>query len=323
MRLLVISFRKLFAFAIVILFASAHAEQNIERTIEYGGKQCIELKDDEGWSVGVFNPGNYCVGQDLYQSWPLFRLPHQPVPRDPLISVGSGNVSIDLMTRRLSARTTSGMGVRVYDSGFRTYRDGNQPFRAIKIGNGSIRTAQQVTVFMVHDWNSKNKRFAHVELDENTFSAAGTVADSQGDLGQYRPTEYVLENLTLQSDNFTVIMQGKKNVIRHCKIIGGNGTVNLYGPNMTFEDNEIILNAHDPRKEGDEGPVALYLEDAADSVVRNNRIVVKGHATKPVAIVLKNSVNVLLEGNSISGTGEIYKLLDENSTVKALGNTVR
>ena len=68
--------------------------------------------------------------------------------------------------------------------------------------------------------------------------------------------------------------------------------------------------------------VALYLEDAADSVVRNNRIVIKGHAAKTDAIVLKNSSNVVLEGNTITGTKEVYKLLDERSSVKASGNTI-
>ena len=104
---------------------------------------------------------------------------------------------------------------------------------------------------------------------------------------------------------------------------GGNGTVNLYGPNLTFEDNDIILNAKDPQKEGDEPPVALYLEDAADSVIRNNRITIKGRVAHADAIVLKNSSNVTLEGNTITGTKEVYKLLDEISSVKALGNSAK
>ena len=166
---------------------------------------------------------------------------------------------------------------------------------------------------MVHSWNIKNERFG-----PNIGLAA-----SYGDLIQYRPTEFILENLTLESDNIVIIMQGKKNIIRHCKIIGGNGTVNLYGPNMTFEDNEIILNAKDPQKEGDEPAVALYLEDAQDSVIRNNRITIKGRAAKSDAIVLKNSANVVIEGNTITGSKEVYKLLDEISSVKAVRNTAK
>ena len=165
---------------------------------------------------------------------------------------------------------------------------------------------------MVHNWDNENKRFGQ------GFSLAA----SHGDLTQYRPTEFVLENLTLEADNHAIIMQGKKNVIRNCKIIGGNGTVNLYGPNLVFENNEIVLNATEPKKEGDEPPVALYLEDAADSVVRNNRITIKGRTSHAEAIVLKNSANVLVEGNTVHGAKEAYKLLDEQSSVKAVSNMV-
>lgn len=166
---------------------------------------------------------------------------------------------------------------------------------------------------MVHGWNGDNKRFGW----------GLSIADYRGNISEYANTEYVLENLTLESDNIAIIMQGKKNTIRHCKIIGGNGTVNLYGPNLIFEDNEIILNAKEPQKAGEEPAVALYLEDAADSVVRNNRIVIKGHASKADAIVLKNSSNVVLEGNTVTGTKEVYKSLDERSSVKATGNTAK
>ncbi len=116
-------------------------------------------------------------------------------------------------------------------------------------------------------------------------------------------------------------MQGMKNIIRNCKIIGGNGTVNLYGPNLLFENNEIILTAKEAKDESNESPVALYLEDAAGSVVRNNHIVIKGHVAHVDAITLKNSPNVELEGNTITGTGNIYRLLDEHSSVKATKNT--
>ncbi len=123
-------------------------------------------------------------------------------------------------------------------------------------------------------------------------------------MSQYLDTDYVLENLTLSGDNHVIIMQGKRNIIRNCKIIGGNGTVNVYGPNLLFENNEIVLNARAQANAADEPPVALYLEDAADSVVRNNRITVKGQVPGSIAIVLKNSRNVQLDGNTITGASQ-------------------
>lgn len=241
----------------------------------------------------------------------------------PLIGILDGsNITIDLMERHLSSKVHT--GIRFSDGGYWPNGGGQAPpYHAIKIINGSISTSKQATVFMAHKWNNKNKRFYHQQLGDGERAEAGALADYDGDLSQYRPTEFVLENLTLEADNIAIIMQGKKNVIRHCKIIGGNGTVNLYGPNLTFEDNEIILNAKDPQRDGDEPAVALYLEDAADSVVRNNRITIKGHASKSDAIVLKNSPNVLLEGNTITGTQAVFRLLDASSSVQARGNQVR
>ena len=304
--------------------SNALAAQETEKLIEYNGKSCMELKDYDGWSVYASRPGNYCVVQDLYQSLPWIRLPHQPVPRGALIKIDSSHVMIDLMGRHLSAKISSGRGIFVSDGGYLRNGGGKAPpDHNIQIRNGRISTSKQATVFMVHAWNRKNMRFYRKPLGDDIVAAAGALADYGGDLSEYGETEYVLENLTLESDNIVIIMQGKKNIIRHCKIIGGNGTVNLYGPNMTFEDNEIILNAKDPQKEGDEPAVALYLEDAQDSVIRNNRITIKGRAAKSDAIVLKNSANVVIEGNTITGSKEVYKLLDEISSVKAVRNTAK
>jgi len=310
-----------------LLASTPAAAEDTEHIIQYHGKSCIELKDFNGWYVWASRPGDYCVAQDLYQSEPAawFRLPHQPVPKGPMVSVNyASNVTIDLMTHHLSAKIPYGLGIYLNDGSFWPNGGGKAPpYHTIKISNGTVTTSKQPTVVMVHAWDKKNKRFYHQSLGDNVRSNAPALADYHGDIEEYAATEYVLENLTLESDNVAVIMQGKKNVIRHCKIIGGNGTVNLYGPNLTFEDNDIILNAKDPQKAGDEPAVALYLEDAADSVVRNNRITIKGHAAKADAIVLKNSANVLLEGNTITGTKEVYKLLDERSSVKAAGNTAK
>ena len=288
---------------VVLHISTASAAQNEASVIHYNGRNCVELKDENGWSVAVWDPGQYCIAQDLHQSWPLIRLPDQPTPKSALIDVRSGNVTVNLMGRHLVKKTPVGEGIWVSATSQ----------RAIRIFNGSISTSSPLAVFMVQEWNIDNKRFGW----------GHSIASSHGDLSQYRDTEYILENLTLESDNIVIIMQGKKNIIRHCKIIGGNGTVNLYGPNMTFEDNEIILNAKDPQKDGDEPAVALYLEDAQDSVIRNNRITIKGRAAKIDAIVLKNSANVVIEGNTITGSKEVYKLLDEISSVKASGNTVK
>ena len=276
-------------------------------TVEKITKSCTELTDSEGWSVGIWKPGNYCIGQNLNQSWPLIKFAHQAVPLSPLIGIFSGNVTIDLREHHLKNTTP------VY-SGVFTYFSSDESILPTTIKNGKISTSDIPTMYMVDKWNLGNQRFGR----------SYPLSSSHGDISQYKPTVFVLENLTLEGNKHAIIMQGKRNIIRNCTIIGGNGTVNVYGPNLLFEGNTIILNAQTPKTPGDEKPVALYLEDAADSVVRNNKIVIRGSgALNANAIVLVNSANVLLEHNTIRGTRTVYKSLDERSSVSEIGNDAK
>ena len=116
-------------------------------------------------------------------------------------------------------------------------------------------------------------------------------------------------------------MQGKNNIIRNCRIIGGNGTVNLYGPNLLLEKNTIILNSTEAQGPSDEQPIAIYLEDAAESIVRNNKIIVNGlPVINLAAIVLTNSPDVLVEKNTITGTRNLYRMRDDRSSARLIGN---
>jgi hypothetical protein len=270
-------------------------------------KKCIELTDARGWSVDVSKPGLYCMGQDLHQSWPMFQFAHQAVPHSSLIEIFSANVIVDLKRHQLSSITP-------INGGIVTHLSGDENILPTIVRNGKIKTSKRPAVRMVDLWNIGNMRFGH----------GLALAASKGDLSLYKPTVFILENLTLKSDQHAVIMQGKRNVIRNCTIIGGNGTVNVYGPNLLFEGNTIILNAETPKTPDDEKPVALYLEDAADSIVRNNKIIIKGSgALNPNAIVLVNSPNVVLEHNTIRGTKTVYKLLDQRSSVKDFANSAK
>lgn len=270
-------------------------------------RNCIELTDARRWSVGVWKPGLYCMGQDLHQSWPMFQFPHQAIPHSSLVEIFSSNVTLDLKGHRLSSITP-------INGGIVTDFSGDKNILPTIIRDGQITTSKKPAIRMVDLWNIGNMRFGH----------GLALAASAGDISRYKPTAFILENLKLKSDQHVIIMQGKRNVIRNCTIIGGNGTVNVYGPNLLFEDNTIILNAKNPKEPGDEPPVALYLEDAAGSVVRNNKIMIMGSGVlNPRAIVLANSTNVLLEHNTIRGTKEVYNLLDDRSSVKSIANDAK
>jgi hypothetical protein len=296
-------FIKIFIIHRILTPSFSNAEQLNPKVHNSFCEVAVDLTTDN-WSVSICNSGIFCIGSTLKQTFPLIRLTHQAVPMSPLISIFSSNVTVDLMNRYLSAQTPTGQGVVAEDTS-------RMPRHTIEIRSGTIRTASQPTIFMVNSWNSNNVRFG---------SGRFAIAESAGDLTQYKPTEFVLENLTLTAENHVIIMQGMNNIIRHCKIIGGNGTVNVFGPNLIFEDNEIILHARAQAEASDQAPAALYLEDAAGSVVRNNRITIKGNTSGSQAIVLKNSPNVTLQGNTISGTDSLYNLLDEQSSVMATDN---
>lgn len=266
-------------------------------------KIAIDNSGDD-WTISISNSGSYCIGQDLRQSDPFYRLPHQAVPKEPLLVIQRSHVLADLNQHRLITSVLSRAGVRVLALK-------QSPINGITVRNGFISSSSGPTVFMVDAFDDgKDARFGqHL-----------AIAASNGNTSRYRPTEFVLENLTLEGNSHAIVMQGMKNIIRHCKIIGGNGTVNVFGPNLIFEDNEVILHAKAQAETNDQAPVALYLEDSANSVVRNNRISIKGNTPDSEAIVLRNSPNVTLQGNTISGTDSLYNLLDEQSSVMATDN---
>ena len=278
---------------------------------------CKRLSDPQGWTVAVFKPGNYCLNHDLKQSvmpaW--MRLPHQAVPMGPLIDIDDvGNVSIDLASHRLSTNRDTGFGV-YHLGGSGLPNKPIAPHRFISLANGSIRTTVQPAVMIIYSFNVENTRFYHKDIGKKSLRVP-ELSNAHGDLGRYLPTDYVLENLTLTSDQVVIVMQGKHNIIRHCKIIGSNAAVNLYGPNLVFEDNEIIMEARDPTDAGGEPQVALYVEDGADSVIRNNRFVIKGRPNAATAIMFKNSERVVMEGNTVAGKATLFQKLDDKSTVE-------
>jgi hypothetical protein len=270
-----------------------------------GAEACRPLKDaDHGWAVRVSAPGNYCMGADLKQAetLALLRLPHQPAPGSPLLTIASADVSIDLERHELLGNRASALGLWLNGGGAMRY------FPA-RVRNGTIRTEKRPAVFMVYAWNRDETRFSDRAVADSLALA--------GNAQEYVATRFVLEDLTLEADEVAVILQGRGNVIRRCKIIGGNSAVNLYGPDLVFEDNEIVMNAS-VAKPGGEAPIALYLQDAGNSVLRNNRITIKGRDAGAEAIVLKNSPNVVLQNNRVNGGVQSYKLMDQQSSIEEI-----
>jgi hypothetical protein len=216
------------------------------------------------------------------------------------MTIAASDVQVDLGGHVLRAKQPAAQGLWINGRG-------DSRIHSVRVTNGSIAITDRPAVFMVYAWNSDNDRFRR-------RSVAGFLATAR-DPSDYKHTGFVLENLTLEARDVAVIMQGRGNTIRHCKIIGGNAAVNLYGPDLIFEDNEIVLNATETPP-GGEPAVALYLEDANGSTVRNNRITIRGRTAGAEAIVLKNSSEVTLQNNSVNGGPQTYKLLDQQSSLR-------
>src|SRR4051812_16142920 len=116
---------------------------------------CQVLQDKvHGWSVRASAPGNYCLAADLKQTETpaMLRLPHQPGPVDPLLTIASANVAVDLGQHALLGKRSSGLGLWL--NGGRDMR-----YFPAHVRNGTIRTEEQPAVFMVYAWNRRNKRF--------------------------------------------------------------------------------------------------------------------------------------------------------------------
>lgn len=288
------SIKKIFLLcSMLFVFDAAHAME----------RSCQILKDsDHGWAVRASSPGNYCLASDLKQTETpaILRLPHQPSPGSPLLTIASAEVSVDLGQHELLGKRPSALGLWLNGGGGMRY------FPAL-VRNGAIRTEMRPAVFMVYAWNRDDTHFSD--------RAVGASLALARDVGDYVVTGFVLEDLTLEASEIAVILQGGNNVIRRCKIIGGNGAVNVYGPGLLFEDNEIVMNARETKPNG-EAPIALFLKDADGSIVRNNRITIRGRVAGAEAIVLKNSSNVVLQNNTVNGGTQTYKLLDQQSSVR-------
>ena len=85
--------------------------------------------------------------------------------------------------------------------------------------------------------HSKEQRW-----QERSFPAAGnTFIVPNGALDLYIDTDYVLQDLTLSSKSHAVLLQGRRNVIRRCRIIGCDSVVQSFGPDCVIEDCEIVL----------------------------------------------------------------------------------
>ena len=250
----------------------------------------------------IYKPGSYCVDQDFYlqTGYALSEGWRESVPSSVILSINSGDVVVDLQGHELKTNSNRVNGVKAYPDQYHP-----KALNRIVIKNGTIdlRGGYGVSLIsqVIYEADKLRKNVA-LEL----AGAAHQAAD------RYRPSDYVLENLTIKTSGEGIILAGKNSIVRNCKIDAGNGAVQIYGPGAQVINNEIILHSAepDPHKYRNKPPIALILHDAEGAVVTGNTITVKGKMKNAQAIVLSRSPNVRIENNKINGVAEAYVIDD-------------
>lgn len=122
-----------------------------------------------------------------------------------------------------------------------------------------------------------------------------------------------------------MLLQGRRNVIRRCRIIGCDSAVQSFGPDCIIEDCEIVLQYGNEFgfSKWDVDPVALRLEDARGAVIRNNRFIINSARGREAgyAVALHNCQDVQLSGNTVEGVRRLYQA-DERSSATEEGTQV-
>lgn len=284
--------------------------------------RCIDVRPSHPirQNYVIATPGNYCVREDFVQHW-VHTLPHarMPFPGNPIIDIQASNVILDLREHRLFAEERLGLPRK---AGISAYI--NDPLcQRLTIRNGTLEIQRglpiQITQTVGLNSHMEGTRIVS-DPKKNLVLANRSINTSNGDISFYKDTEYVLEDLTIVTKSQAVVLQGAKNTLRRCRIIGCDGVVQLFGPNVEVIDCEIVLGYHNPFGfvKWDESPVALWLEDAQNAVIRGNRFIINTDAGKAqgYAVALTNSANVRFEDNTINGVPVLYKCLDATSSAQ-------
>lgn len=284
---------------------------------------CTRLTPDAGpyKEAVISNSGQYCIGTDFWQRRLYDGAGHSgPARYRHLIEVRASNVVIDLANHILhSDGHSSGISINFDDS------------KKEKGGAESITIADTIIIrngvidlrglgFALSNLSSWNIDGVEKKVDEN--------------LGKFKKTNIILENLLIKTDNIGILLEGDGNIIRNCVIeSGGIVAIAMAGKNGKILNNKIILTS--PRIPGKmkgsdlnrirdlrqliearrEVKAAIALHYASNTVISGNLIDVKQKSASRHAIYLTgSSKNVIIEGNTFTSAQNPVTIVDNSST---------
>jgi len=302
---------------------------------------CIPVAPTEarGTSAHFEKPGRYCVQQDFvpkaYYDWHR----QQNVGQESFFYVDSPDVLIDLGGHSLrpaaAARSLiengSQVGQKVHDV---TVRNGQLTGPAwLGVTLGAFGTSFSRPESLLSDIDPKllaNDKAIMPTLGPRTFSEAAresfqTYRNAVPPAAQFPRGGFVLEKLHIRLTNkrrsIGAMLQGADNIVRDCTI-EVDGTIGLYliGPRAVVENNTIIIHNVGPQRPAN---AAIKLDRADGSVIRNNRIVIKGKGAPEQAVSLIESKDVRFENNTVTGAKVIYKAFDDQSSLIESGTVLK
>ena len=292
---------------------------------------CIQLlpRSEVYQDAWIELPGTYCLGVHFMQKGMSGGGHSGPGYGHALIEINGGGVVIDLQRNTLHTDAWSTGILATSGSNRRKAEDKKRAFGLsttnITIKNGVIDLRGTGTgILLINRWDM-------------TFLDTPPPAELEG----YEKTRFVLENLTIKTDNVGVQLEGDGNIIRNCIIeSGGDAAIMMAGPNSRITNNTIVLtNPFIPTwlassESGDivrlllklpaarnQTRAAIVLHQASGSVISENKIEVREKTKTRHSIYIRNqSKNVIIENNVFVENSNDVVLLD-GSTAKLKMNT--
>ncbi len=304
-------------------------------------------------TIHIRKPGKYCLDRDYYSICYPAGLLWEHSCSGVGISISANDVGLDLRGHTVTAR---GTGAGIHGRGERiTIRNGVMKGASIGIAldvnvKFGVKGAYAMPHIELRSQEELHRRAEPRKKDPQAFAHLAYEFDPNVryvNLDAPIPESgFLIENMVLEDDgtesvnDAIVSLSGAGNIIRNLKLRfgainalkpdgtpihadahAGNPRVGIlnYGPRAVVENNEIIQDTDNKERVP---AYAIYLRNAADSLVRNNRLDIRGTQKKTIAIGLRDSKNVRVEKNRVRG-GETFIERSEGAYALEAGNEHR
>ena len=284
---------------------------------------CTRLTPDAGpyKEAVISNSGQYCLGTDFWQRRLYDGAGHSgPARYRHLIEVRASNVVIDLANHILhSDGHSSGISINFDDS---------------KKEKGAAESITIADTIIIRNGVIDLRGLGFALSNLSSWDIDGVEKKVDENLGKFKKTNIILENLFIKTDNMGILLEGDGNIIRNCVIeSGGIVAIAMAGKNGKILNNKIILTS--PRIPGKmkgsdlnrirdlrqliearrEVKAAIALHYASNTVISGNLIDVKQKSASRHAIYLTgSSKNVIIEGNTFTSAQNPVTIVDNSST---------